>query len=145
MILRKPLRRNEIQTTVEQLARAAFTLMEMLIVVAIIVALAGMGGYYFIGQMAKAKEGVAKAQISEIDKAVETYQLSHDQPPAQLAMLLQADQLGGPYLKSADTLTDPWGNQFGYNANAQQAQNGVPRAEIYTQAPSGRRISNLSK
>ncbi len=35
--------------------RAAFTLMEMLIVVAIIVILASMGGYYVIGQYNEAK------------------------------------------------------------------------------------------
>ncbi len=40
MLLRQDGKRNR---------RAAFTLMEMLIVVAIIVALAGIGGYYLIG------------------------------------------------------------------------------------------------
>src|SRR5438552_18222927 len=92
------------------LRRAAFTLMEMLVVVAIIVALAGLGGYYFMGQLEASKESTAQVQARTIQQAVETYQIDHSTFPPTLDVLLQRDADGkGLYLKSRDALLDPWG------------------------------------
>ena len=46
-------------------SRRAFTLMEMLIVVAIIVALAGIGAFYVLPQLGKAKDKIAKANAGK--------------------------------------------------------------------------------
>ena len=54
-----------------------FTLMEMLVVVAIIVALAGMGGYYIMGYMAESKNSIAKAQCKTLSNAINTYMIWH--------------------------------------------------------------------
>ena len=51
-------------------ARRAFTLMEMLIVVAIIVALAGVGAFYVLPQLNKSKENLAKAGAVNVEKAL---------------------------------------------------------------------------
>ena len=42
--------------------RHGFTLMEILVVVAIILILAGLGGYYFMGQLKESRKSAAKIQ-----------------------------------------------------------------------------------
>jgi general secretion pathway protein G len=142
MILRK--RTDEFKST---LARAAFTLMEMLVVVAIIVALAGLGGYYVMGQLQTAQNKAAKVKAEVIAKAIETYQLDHNTPPQGLPSLLQSQQDSqgntlGPYLKTQNDLTDPWGKEYQFEmTNVNGAQ--VPR--VHTTSPKGITISNLGQ
>jgi general secretion pathway protein G len=96
--------------------RRAFTLMEMLVVVAIIVMLAGIGGSYYVKTLDDAKRSTAKAQTKVLTQACEEYQLQHSAYPPTLQALLQQDEMGGPYLKSADALITPWGQPYMYNA-----------------------------
>ena len=91
--------------------RRAFTLMEILIVVAIIVILAGLGGYYLLPQLAKSKEGAAKAKAMTLDTAIQTYATNHNgQYPASVGALTQPDPENNnkPYV-SDDAILDPWG------------------------------------
>ena len=94
--------------------RLAFTLMEMLVVVAIIVVLAGIGGAYLMGQLIDSKVSAAKLQARVISQAIEMYAIDHNATlPTSLDVLLQRDPNGkGPYLKSSDALKDPYGNPF---------------------------------
>jgi general secretion pathway protein G len=137
----KTLRRVEVEWV-----RAAFTLMEMLVVVAIIVALAGLGGYYFLGQYKESQKNMAKTQVKVLGEAVEQYMMNHgSRPPARLEDLLVKDQQGGPYLKTRDVLIDPWGNPYQYNPNAQNPDTGEQEPEVFTTAPDGTLISNLRR
>src|SRR5436305_7564174 len=95
-------------------ARRAFTLMEMLVVVAIIVMLAGIGGYYFVQSYEDSKRSAAKVQTKVLTEACEAYRISHGQNPPSLQSLLQQDEEGGPYLKSAEAMVDPWKQQYQY-------------------------------
>src|ERR1700704_6258140 len=93
--------------------RAAFTLMEMLVVVAIIVVLAGVGGTYLIGQLNESKVSTAKIKARNVSQACEMYLVDHSSYPQSLDVLIVKDQDGkGPYLKGVDDLKDPWGNPF---------------------------------
>src|ERR1700730_5107515 len=68
--------------------RMAFTLMEMLVVVAIIVVLAGVGGAYLIGQLNEAKVNTAKIKAQNISNAVDQFYVDNGQYPTQLTDLL---------------------------------------------------------
>jgi general secretion pathway protein G len=98
------------------LRRSGFTLLEILIVVAIIVVVAGIGGYYLFGALERGKIDAAKAQIKVIENAVEIYRLAHTVPPQNLQILLQPDAAndGAPYFKEEKAIVDPWGNIYLY-------------------------------
>jgi len=95
------------------LERAAFTLMEILVVVAIIVALAGVGGYFLIGQLNQSKGDIAKLQCKELAKACDSYFVRYGAPPQSLQNLLDAS-MGMPILKDQKALIDPWGQPYQY-------------------------------
>lgn len=128
--------------------RAAFTLMEMLVVVAIIVALAGIGGFFLLGQLGEAKKDVASTQIrGPLTQAVQAYNLKHGQFPDTLEMLLDPSVRGGPYLESKDAIIDPWGKQYIYEKSG--TKNKGLKPDIYSIPPGadGERdwIGNWSK
>jgi general secretion pathway protein G len=145
MIYRPPTRLDERQAQLA-IVRAAFTLMEMLIVVAIIIALASLGGYYFMGALKTNQKKIAQTNVEGmLNTAVNNYMIDHGmQPPQSLQQLVLKDSVGGPYLKSANALIDPWGNPYGYNPHGVNPENGEQQPEIFTICPTdGTRISNL--
>jgi general secretion pathway protein G len=120
--------------------RQGFTLMEMLVVVAIIVMLAGLGGYYYMQQLDKAKQSVARNQVkTTLTQACDTYKIDHGDYPASLDALLAKDDAGGPYLKTADALKDPWGKHYQYNP---QGPNNAGRQPDIWSDGSGVQIGN---
>jgi len=125
-----------IQKTQQQPSRHAFTLMEMLVVVAIIVMLAGVGGYYYMGQLEKSKAKIAVSQAKKVlTTACQTYYTDNETWPPSLDVLLVPDQYGKPYLETADALKDPWGKPYQYNP-AGTHNNGL-RPDIWSESPMG--------
>ncbi|MCI0680651.1 MAG: type II secretion system protein GspG [Gemmataceae bacterium] len=128
--------------------RPAFTLMEMLIVVAIIVILASLGGYYVIGQYNEAKVSEAKVKARTISKAVDTYYIDHGEWPTDLTLLLQKSELGkGPYLTNQNEIIDPWGKQYQYDQNGQkniEYGSVIAIPDVFTTTPDGRMVGNWS-
>jgi general secretion pathway protein G len=129
-----------IQHQARRQARRAFTLMEMLVVVAIIVMLAGIGGYYFVQSYEDSKRSAAKVQTKVLTEACDAYRLSHGTNPPSLQSLLVGDEEGGPYLKTQEALMDPWKGQYQYNA--QGPNNGGRQPDIWANAPNGQQIGN---
>jgi len=99
-----------------------FTLLELLVVVAIIGLLVGYVAPRYFGQIGKSEVTTAKAQIDALDKALDQYRLDTGRYPSTelgLNALVQRPQdepkWNGPYLKKAVPL-DPWGKPYLYRA-----------------------------
>src|SRR5947209_20317553 len=89
--------------------RNAFTLMEILVVVAIIVVLAGIGGYYLLPRVDEAKEKTALSQVKgPLTSAAQTYKLNNPNGdyPATLQELTQNNGNNGPPLLEPDASLD---------------------------------------
>lgn len=100
----------------------AFTLMEMLLVLAIIALLVGMGTYMMINVLGDAEEGKAKADVSSLEASLVRYKtktLVYPTTEQGLEALVRMPTVGPkpqsykPLLRKA-ALTDPWGNPYQY-------------------------------
>jgi general secretion pathway protein G len=102
--------------------RGGFTLIEIMVVMAIIAMLAAMVGPRLIRQQEKAAVKAAAAQIERLGTALDTYRLDMGRYPTSqegLAALMQPPAGGsrwdGPYLNK-DVPLDPWSNPYQYRS-----------------------------
>ena len=103
--------------------RGGFTLLEVLLVLAILVILGGMVGFYFAGIQSKAYSDVAKRQIETFEEMLEMYRLDTGRYPSTQTGLNGLVQPGadlpnpkkwkGPYAGEEIPL-DPWDNAYKY-------------------------------
>jgi general secretion pathway protein G len=106
--------------SLKQKTSAAFTLIEIMVVVVILGILAATIIPQFIGTTQDAKISASKAQVAEIDSALERFYVHMDRYPTAeegLAALVTAPAGGeqkwrGPYVKQLRN--DPWGNPYQY-------------------------------
>jgi general secretion pathway protein G len=124
--------------------RRGFTLLEILVVAAIIVVLAGVGGYYLLPQVDVAKEKVAKAQVmGDLTTAVQSYKLNTGNYPASLEALTVQSENGDPPLLKHDAIISPFGAMYDYNPAG--PNNGGMQPDISCTTPGGKTIGNWSK
>ena len=97
-----------------------FTLLELLVVVAIIGLLVAYVGPRYVSQIGKSETAAARAQIEALAKAIDTYRLDTGRFPSTaqgLAALLVRPageaKWNGPYLQK-DVPLDPWGKPYFY-------------------------------
>ena len=99
---------------------AGFTLIEILVVMAIIGMLAVMVAPNIFNQQAGAQRDAALSQISALETALDTYRLDVGQYPDSLEGLVENDSgraaWNGPYLRREVPL-DPWGNEYVYDSD----------------------------
>jgi general secretion pathway protein G len=107
---------------------AGFTLLELLVVVAIIGLLVGYVAPRYFGQIGKSEVNTAKAQIDALEKALDQYRLDTGKYPSTelgLNALQQRPQnepkWSGPYLKKAVPL-DPWGKPYVYRSPGEKGE-----------------------
>ncbi len=104
---------------------AAFTLIEIMAVVLIMGMLMAVVGVNIKAQIDKARLSTAKAQISQLESALEFYRMdngrypSGDQGLESLVTMPTGDPAPrnyppGGYLKKRDAMLDPWGEPFQY-------------------------------
>jgi general secretion pathway protein G len=98
-----------------------FTLVEILVVVAIIAMLAALVGPRLFPKLGKGKQAAAKAQIELLGQALDQLRLDIGRYPTTqeglnaLAQNPGADKWDGPYLKKALPM-DPWGKPYHYES-----------------------------
>ena len=100
-----------------------FTLLELLVVLAIMGLLAAIVGPQVIKYIGSSKSQTAKVQIKNVATALELYRVDvGGYPTAEqgLAALVTAPSgvptWNGPYLPQAANAVDPWGNPYLYKA-----------------------------
>jgi len=122
--------------------RSAFTLLEVLVVVAIIVMLAGVGGFYFLQRYQEAQVSRAKSDVRTLSQALETYALKTGSYPPSIESLAMPMPDGSAPLARADALKDPWGKvyQFSPPDNAQTFE-----AVVFTTSPKGIPITSAQE
>lgn len=104
-------------------AMRGFTLLELLVVVAILGLLVGYVAPRYLGQLSNAEVRTAQAQLDAASKALEQFRLDVGRYPSEaegLAALQQAPAgtqgWQGPYLKKA-LPPDPWGHAYLYSSD----------------------------
>jgi len=119
---------------------AGFTLIEVLIVLAIIGLVASLVGPRVLGYLSDSKVKAARVQIEALGSSLDLFFLDNGRYPSTaegLNALVKkpgnAQQWNGPYLKSGDVPKDPWGNPYLYKVPGK----GTPYAIIST-GPEGR-------
>src|SRR5947207_7744179 len=88
--------------------RAGFTLMEVMVVVAILVILAGAGSYYYMRALDSAREDRARIGVQSLTTAAGLYQVDHGDYPQTLQQLVNPPDGRRPYVEMSELL-DPWG------------------------------------
>ena len=102
-----------------RLRRSGFTLMEILLVAAILVIIASMATLGFTAMQRNAVSKMAANEIKNIENACKMFKITHTRYPGKLEELIQPSQgmnrteWGGPYLEARD-FNDPWNEPYKY-------------------------------
>ncbi|MBP1806166.1 general secretion pathway protein G [Rubellimicrobium aerolatum] len=99
------------------------TLLEMLVVLAIIALVIGLGAPRLIDSFGRARSQAAEVAMASLKGAVQLYFVDTGRYPSEAEGLgaLMAPPAGvagwrGPYLDGDEDLTDPWGRPFLYRS-----------------------------
>ena len=121
--------------------RSGFTLLEVLVVVAILVILASVATFAVVSHLTGAREDEAGLKAQNIQKAAMSYTAKAGQFPESLEALIMRDPNSGtlPLLEGGlSAITDPWQNV--YQFEVKQDETGTPRFYVFTQTPEGKLI-----
>jgi general secretion pathway protein G len=110
--------------------RAGFTLIELLLVLVILTVLAAVVVPKLAGRPEQARQAAARADITSIETALDTYEIDAGRFPSTeegLGALIQrpssARTWNGPYIKRGMP-KDPWGNLYVYRYPGQHNPGG---------------------
>ena len=122
-----------------RLRRSGFTLLELLVVLAILGLLAAFVAPRYFDQLDRSNAKIAQTQLRALSEALDHYRLDVGRYPSTeqgLAALTTAPagevRWKGPYLKRAVPV-DPWGHPFVYRLTAEQ-----PEPELLSLGRDGR-------
>jgi general secretion pathway protein G len=100
-----------------------FTLVELLVVLAILGLLVGLVGPRVMSTLGGSKTQTARIQVSDLSTALDIYRLEVGRYPATdegLQALVErpgdAKNWNGPYLKKTQVPKDPWGFDYNYRS-----------------------------
>ena len=96
--------------TAREALRQGFTLIEILVVVAIIGMLGAVAVPAYMNYLADARISTTRALINNVDVAVKSYNMKHGKYPESLEVLTQETADEDAMLQGG--ITDPWGNDI---------------------------------
>jgi general secretion pathway protein G len=134
------------QTNRNPQQRGGFTLIEMLVVLAILVLLMSMVGPRILGSREKADISSTKTQIGMFRGSLEQYNLDTRSYPSTeegLVALVEApadeeegtSNWDGPYISKSEIPKDPWGNDYQYEFPPEHGKGDFP--DIWSYGPDG--------
>lgn len=118
---------------------AAFTMVEMLLVLVILATLAALVVPRLAGRSQQARITAAKADIQNISTAIDAFEIDNGFYPQSLEDLIvqppNAPNWRGPYLKKSTIPRDPWGNEYIYQYPGRYNPDGY---DLMSMGPDGR-------
>ena len=110
----------------QQRRQEGYTLVELLVVLAILGLLVAIAAPRLISYLGAAKADTAKIQVEKLGGVLDLYHLEIGHYPTDQeglrALVERPPQLeawNGPYLKNRDSLIDPWGRPYLYRSPGQ--------------------------
>ncbi|MFA4916759.1 MAG: type II secretion system major pseudopilin GspG [Syntrophales bacterium] len=102
----------------KKVGQNGFTLIEILIVVAIIGLIASLIAPNLIGRYERSKEEIAKAQIEMLSSGILSFKLDVGRYPETLEELLKSSDPNwrGPYLSKQRLPKDPWKRDYQFKS-----------------------------
>ncbi len=112
-----------------------FTLIEILIVVAIIGLIASLIAPNLLGRFEKSKEEITKAQVEMLSSSIQSFILDVGRCPNSLNELITSDdpKWRGPYLSKKEIPLDPWGKEYQYKCPGEHGP-----FDLYSLGPNNR-------
>jgi general secretion pathway protein G len=128
----------------QRITRGAFTLIEVLLVLIILVVIFSIVTPKLFGTKEKADIDATKVQIGAMQSAFDLYRLHTNRYPVQLEDLWKepsdaalAEKWGGPYLDQLKP--DPWGNPYQYSA---EGKHNPDKYDLWSYGPDGQNGSD---
>jgi general secretion pathway protein G len=123
--------------------RGGFTLLEILIVVAIIVVLAGVATMSLLPALEKSKQDTAYANMKTLGDACVSYYANNGSFPPDLNSLIQPQPNGGPpVIADPGAIISPWGQQVPYHYDPTGTNHQGERPDISITSPKGVTVTN---
>ncbi|MBG6166905.1 general secretion pathway protein G [Labrenzia sp. EL_195] len=103
--------------------KSGYSLIEMLVALAILALIAGIAGPKAISFLSRSKTKTAELQIQELGTALELYYLDIGRYPSEadglnslVSVPSSESQWNGPYLENNSSLVDPWDRPYLYRS-----------------------------
>lgn len=133
-MLRSPIRRS---STVR---RSAFTLLEVLVVVAILVILAGVSSIYVFRYLEDAKRDKATIEAKQLEKTLKAWMIKNEGTvPDSLNVLIGGDGRAPMIEGGSAALLGPWGNPYQVELN-QSSDAGDTQFRVFTTTGDGEMV-----